>query len=156
MTPSNITAGFKITVVYPINRFALLLCEYNEKQSLLEHTGLKFIPFYTPRRTRKIPLPSTSTRDSCLTLNDTCTSTSPPDTSFLDTSRPEISLLNISVPDTPLPDTSLPDMSLSEDSLVDASLHDPSLPSEDTSLRDINSCSTSFTAEEVAKFKKRY
>ena len=47
-------------------------------------------------------------------------------------------------------------MFMSEDSCVDASLHDPYLPSEDTPLRDTNSCSTSFTAEEVAKFKKRY
>ena len=57
MTPSNIMAGFKITGVYPVNWYAILPCE-KDQVSLCECTGLKFIPFYTSTRSRRILLPS--------------------------------------------------------------------------------------------------
>ena len=57
MTPSNIMAGFKITSVYPVNRYAILPCE-KDQVSLCELTGLKFVPFYTPTRSRRILLSS--------------------------------------------------------------------------------------------------
>ena len=103
MTPSNITAGFKITGVYPLNRFTLLPPEDNEKQSLCERTGLNFIPFYTPRRSRKVPLQSTSTEDQ--SFNDTHASIIHPDVSLIDFSYCNSSY-NEALPDS--------DMSLSD------------------------------------------
>jgi hypothetical protein len=142
MTPSNIMAGFKITGVYPVNRFALLPRNDNEEQSLSDCTGINFIPFYTSRRTKKISLPSATTHDSYLSPNDECISTVPQDSSqtILDN------------PDTGLSDTVFSDISLSEDdSILDASLRDPAcLPLEDTHL---NSYSTSFTYPDVSNHK---
>ena len=65
MTPSNIMAGFKITGVYPVNRYAILPRE-KDQVSLCERTGLKFIPFYTPTRSRRILLPSHVNYDDSL------------------------------------------------------------------------------------------
>ena len=52
MTPSNIMAGFKITGVYPVNCFALVPPETAPKLTLCERTGLKYIPFCTPKKSR--------------------------------------------------------------------------------------------------------
>ena len=61
MTIGNIMAGFKVTGVFPLDRYALIPTESAEKQSLCERTGLQYIPFYTPRKSRRITLPSTPT-----------------------------------------------------------------------------------------------
>ena len=57
MTPSNVMAGFKITGVYPVNQYTVPPRE-KDQVSLCESTGLKFISFYTPTRSRRILLPS--------------------------------------------------------------------------------------------------
>ena len=56
MTPNNIMAGFKITGIYPLDRYKLIP-HTMEKNSLCERTGLQYIPFYTPRKSRQITLP---------------------------------------------------------------------------------------------------
>ena len=57
MTPSNIMAGFKITGVYPVNSLALISPETVPKLTLCERTGLKYIPFYTPKKSQRLSLP---------------------------------------------------------------------------------------------------
>ena len=47
MTVANITAGFKVTGVYPVNRNALSL-PGQECETLSKETGLSFIPLYSP------------------------------------------------------------------------------------------------------------
>ena len=49
MTPKNITAGFRTTGVYPINRDALLLPEETSDKS--DNLALAYIPLYTPAKT---------------------------------------------------------------------------------------------------------
>lgn len=50
MTMLNVVAGFRVTGVYPLNRDALKPKKC--KSSLLEDTGLKYIPMLTPRPCR--------------------------------------------------------------------------------------------------------
>ena len=50
MTPLNIVAGFKVTGVYPIDRYRLLPKSPSKPPTICERTGLKFIPLFTPLR----------------------------------------------------------------------------------------------------------
>ena len=47
MIVANITAGFRVTGVYPLNRHAFSLPSY-EVKDLSQETGLSFIPMYSP------------------------------------------------------------------------------------------------------------
>ena len=49
MTQKNVTGGFKVTGIYPFNRNALKVDHHGkqESQSLLQETGLAFIPMYS-------------------------------------------------------------------------------------------------------------
>ena len=49
MSMQNIIAGFRITGVYPFDRYVLLPRE-SKRVSLADRTGLKFIPLYSPAR----------------------------------------------------------------------------------------------------------
>ena len=52
MTPENIMAGFRVTGVYPTDRFRILPKESTKPLTLCERTGLKFIPLLTPFHSR--------------------------------------------------------------------------------------------------------
>lgn len=54
MTMLNIVTGFRVTGIYPFNRSALKPKE-PKKKSLVEDTGLKYIPMLTPRPPRDGP-----------------------------------------------------------------------------------------------------
>ena len=55
MTIQNISAGFRSTGIYPLNRNALLPPPQEEENSLAERTGLKFIPLYSPMKRKSTP-----------------------------------------------------------------------------------------------------
>ena len=50
MTPLNIVAGFKVTGVYPTDRYRILPKSPPKTPTICERTGLKFIPLFTPVR----------------------------------------------------------------------------------------------------------
>ena len=51
MIPNNIVAGFRVTGVFPVDRFKILPKSPQIKApSICERTGLKFIPLFTPIR----------------------------------------------------------------------------------------------------------
>ena len=54
MTVGNITGGFKVTGVYPLNRSTF--CVPDNSENLPEETGLAFIPLYSPagKRTKEV------------------------------------------------------------------------------------------------------
>lgn len=52
MTVANITAGFRVTGIYPVNRNAFCL-PILECESLIKQSGLSFIPLYSPASKRK-------------------------------------------------------------------------------------------------------
>ena len=52
MTPQNIMAGFKVTGVYPVDRYKVLPKSPPKPPTLCERTGLKFIPLLTPLHNR--------------------------------------------------------------------------------------------------------
>ena len=52
MTPQNITSGFKVTGVYPVDRYKVLPKSPPKPPTLCERTGLKFIPLLTPLHNR--------------------------------------------------------------------------------------------------------
>ena len=58
MTMANITSGFRVTGVYPVNRDAIDLPAVSAQQSLPEATGLAYIPLYSPAK-RPLSVPST-------------------------------------------------------------------------------------------------
>ena len=124
MTPSNIMAGFKVTGVYPLNRYAVLPCD-KVPMSLTERTGLKFIPFYTPTRSRRIPLHTPANYVSH-TTNHISSTTPAHEESFLEVSNHDESL----------------ETSFSEN--------------DDYTLLSEPEDSFAFTAEEDAKFRKRF
>lgn len=52
MTPQNIMSGFKVTGVYPVDRYKVLPNSPPKPPTLCERTGLKFIPLLTPLHNR--------------------------------------------------------------------------------------------------------
>ena len=48
MTMKNITSGFRVTGIYPVNRNALVQKENHIDSSLAELSGLNYIPLYSP------------------------------------------------------------------------------------------------------------
>jgi hypothetical protein len=52
MTPENIMAGFRVTGVYPTDRYKVLPISSPKPSTLCERTGLKFIPLFTPLHSR--------------------------------------------------------------------------------------------------------
>ena len=50
MTPLNTVAGFKVTGVYPTDRYRILPKSPPKPPTICERTGLKFIPLFTPVR----------------------------------------------------------------------------------------------------------
>ena len=54
MMVGNITGGFKVTGVYPLNRSAF--CVPDNSENLPKETGLVFIPLYSPagKRTKEV------------------------------------------------------------------------------------------------------
>lgn len=46
--PTNIVSGFRITGIYPTNRYQVIPKCPSKPSSLCERTGLKFIPLFTP------------------------------------------------------------------------------------------------------------
>ena len=49
MTMTNITAGFRVTGIYPLDRTAIpILAKECRRESLAQKTGLQFIPLYSP------------------------------------------------------------------------------------------------------------
>ena len=86
MSPKNIASSFKTTGICPFNRHALKVPGMEKgfslfhPESLLEQTGLKYIPFYSPGRRSSTPRTSFSCSLSStpkVTRKDLCP---PPDT----------------------------------------------------------------------------
>ena len=48
MTPQNITSGFRVTGIYPTDRYGVLSKSPPRPATLCEWTALKFIPLFTP------------------------------------------------------------------------------------------------------------
>ena len=68
MTVANITGGFRVTGVYPVNRDALSLPS-PECESLTKQTGLVFIPLYSPASKRKSSIEEPATERQ-MTIED--------------------------------------------------------------------------------------
>ena len=49
MLPKNIISGFRTTGIFPVDRDALTL-PGEKRRSLAEHTGLSYIPLFTPSK----------------------------------------------------------------------------------------------------------
>ena len=60
MSMSNMICGFRITGIYPIDRYALRPLEGKPK-SVAESNGLKFIPMFTPKPRKSHVLPHLNT-----------------------------------------------------------------------------------------------
>ncbi len=84
MTSTNIMAGFKLSGVYPLNRYALIP-QNPQQQSLCERTGLNYIPFYTPKKSRQIRVPQISQARNQLEQSHSLLDTTLNDTSQYDT-----------------------------------------------------------------------
>ena len=52
ITIKNIQAGFRCTGIYPCNRDIDIPSKPSDSSSLAEHTGVKFIPLYSPVKPR--------------------------------------------------------------------------------------------------------
>ena len=50
MTHLNIVAGFKVTGVYPTDRYRILPKSPSKPPTICEQTGIKFIPLFTALR----------------------------------------------------------------------------------------------------------
>ena len=59
MSMSNIIAGFRMTGIYPFDRYALRPQDNQHKKSIAEKNGLKFIPMFTPKPRRSRGHPET-------------------------------------------------------------------------------------------------
>ena len=59
MSMSNIIAGFRMTGIYPFDRYALRPQDDQHKKSIAEKNGLKFIPMFTPKPRRSRGHPET-------------------------------------------------------------------------------------------------
>ena len=59
MSMSNIFAGFRMTGIYPFDRYALRPQDDQQKKSIAERNGLKFIPMFTPKPRRSCGHPET-------------------------------------------------------------------------------------------------
>ena len=59
MSMSNIFAGFRMTGIYPFDRYALRPQDDKQKKSIAERNGLKLIPMFTPKPRRSRGHPET-------------------------------------------------------------------------------------------------
>jgi hypothetical protein len=63
MSQTNIVAGFRVTGVYPVDRYKILTKRKSQPSTICQKTGLKFIPLITPirRKSKFSPVISSST-----------------------------------------------------------------------------------------------
>ena len=64
MTPSNIMGGFKLSGLYPLNRYAVIPKCIQAPSTLCEHTGLRFIPLLSPAAKHHLSLGETTSSTS--------------------------------------------------------------------------------------------
>ena len=140
MSIGNITSGFKTTGIYPFNPKKLLPQEEQPSpfRQLGKRTGIKYIPFSTATPRRRVP------------EFPTCISP-----------IPESPIPESPIPESPIPESQIPELPIPESPITES----PILAKSQTqkfanrlSLDDfsINYGKNSFTAEEVARYQRRY
>ena len=140
MSIGNITSGFKTTGIYPFNPKKLLPQEEQPSpfRQLGKRTGIKYIPFSTATPRRRVP--EFPTRISPI-----------PESPF-----PESPIPESPIPESPIPELPIPESPITESPILAKSQTQKFANRLSLDDFSINYGKNSFTAEEVARYQRRY